>query len=129
MGDLAKIAVEQGGTSTSGTIDAIGPETYTYRELVQLIADAIGRDIFFVRTPPRLTILLGRAAGLLVKDVILTGNELKGLMGNYLTSRQATNGKTRFSDWLLKNSQTIGSVYSSELDRHFRWPTKKPFCD
>ena len=101
------------------------PELYTYRELVEIIASAAGRRVIFIRTPPKVTILLGRLAGLLVRDVILTSNELKGLMGEYLTSDQTPNGDTRLSDWLRENRETIGSAYSSELDRHFRWPKEK----
>ncbi len=124
VGDLAKIAVEQAGGLDSRTIDAIGPESYSYRELVEVIAGAIGKNVAFVPMSPGLTILLGKAAGLFLKDVILTGNELKGLMGNYLTSSQAPNGQTKLSDWLIENSQTVGAVYSSELDWHFRWSAK-----
>jgi uncharacterized protein YbjT (DUF2867 family) len=125
VGDLAAIAAGIAQETTSGTIDAIGPETYTYRELVERIASAINRRVLLIRATPKLTILLGRVAGLLVDDVILTNNELKGLMGEYLTSSQAPNGATRLSEWLAENRQTVGSAYSSELDRHFRWPTKK----
>ena len=125
VSDLAEIVVRQAQAPASATIDAIGPESCTYREMVELIAEAVGRRIFFVRTPPKMTILLGRAAGLMVKDVVLTHNELRGLMNNYLTSQQAPNGKTRFSDWLVGNSQTVGSAYSSELDRHFHWTKEK----
>ncbi len=124
VGDLAAIAVTQAQESGSSTVDAIGPETFTYRQLVESIAAALGRKLLLVNAPPRLTILLGRMAGSLVKDVILTGNELKGLMDEYLTSDQAPNGDTRLSEWLLANRQTIGSAYSSELGRHFRWSSK-----
>jgi len=120
VADLATIAVGTAKETVSSIIDAIGPESVTYRELVELIANAIGRRVLFIRMPPEVTILLGRAAGLLVNDVILTGNELKGLMGEYLTSEQTPNGLTRLSEWLAENRGTIGSGYSSELDRHFR---------
>lgn len=121
VGDLAAIAVAQAQETGSTTVDAIGPEIFTYRELVEVIASAMGRKVRFVSASPALTILLGRVAGLLVNDVILTKNELKGLMGGYLTSEQVPNGQTRLSDWLIENRETIGSAYSSELDRHFRW--------
>jgi NADH dehydrogenase len=125
VGDLAAIAVAQAQGTSPQTVDAIGPETYTYRQLVEEISTAIGRRTRFIRTPSSVTILLGRAAGLFVRDVILTSNELKGLMGEYLTSEQAPNGETRFSDWLQENCATIGTSYASELDRHFRWPKEK----
>ncbi len=125
VADLAAIAVAQAHETDSMTVDAIGPKSYTYRELVELIANAVDRRIFLVSTSPQVTILLGRAAGLLVNDVILTSNELKGLMGEYLTSEQAPNGKTLFSDWLRENRETIGRDYASELKRHFRWSKEK----
>jgi hypothetical protein len=42
-------------------------------------------------------------------------------MEEYLTSPQPPNGITRFSDWLEQNKSTVGSRYSSEIARHFRW--------
>ncbi len=41
--DLAALAVEQGALRDNVVIDAIGPETFTYRQLVQVIGEAIGR--------------------------------------------------------------------------------------
>ena len=119
-GDLASIAIDCAKSSASDTIDAIGPETFTFRELAEIISSAIGRDVALVRVPLWMGIMLGKIIGLLVKDVILTRNELRGLMSNLLTSPQKPNAHTKFSDWLKENSQTVGSVYSSELDRHFR---------
>jgi len=125
VGDLATIALAQAQRAASSTVDAIGPETFTYRQLVQHIAGALGRQVRLVSASPQVTIWLGRLAGLLVRDVILTGNELKGLIDEYLTSDQAPIGQTRFSEWLLANRQSIGSSYSSELGRHFRWSREK----
>ena len=120
-GDLARIAVDQASGSSPVRIDAIGAETYTYRELVQRISYALGRNISFVRVSPGMNIFLGRVFGLFLRDVILTADELRGLMDNLLTSSQEPNAPTGFSEWLEKNRGTIGSAYSSELDRHFRW--------
>ena len=41
--DLAALAVEQGRHNRNVTIDAIGPETLTYRELVEEVGRAIGK--------------------------------------------------------------------------------------
>ena len=43
VGDLADSAVEQGKTRENTIIDAIGPETFTYRQLVTVIGEIIGR--------------------------------------------------------------------------------------
>jgi hypothetical protein len=74
-----------------------------------------------VHVPPSLGILLGRLIGLGLGDVVLTRDELKGLMDELLTSKQVANGGIRFSDWLETNGSELGSAYSSEIRRHFKW--------
>jgi uncharacterized protein YbjT (DUF2867 family) len=119
--DLAQISVTQSTAPAGSTLDAIGPETFLFRELVRLIAAKMGRAPALVRVPPSIGIFFGRILGVFLKDVLLTRSELKGLMEEYLTSPQPANGTTRFSDWLEQNKTTIGSRYSSEIARHFRW--------
>jgi uncharacterized protein YbjT (DUF2867 family) len=120
VGDLASIAVAQAQGKHSETIDAIGPESYSFQEFAQTIASAIGKNVVFIRVPPWANIYLGKLIGLFIRDVILTRDELRGLMGNYLTSEQPPNAPTIFSEWLKENHHTMGCAYSSELDRHFR---------
>ena len=119
--DLAAIAVACARNSTSVPLDAIGPETFTFAEFVRLISKRIKPGVKLVRMPPAIGIALGQAIGLAVRDVILTKDELRGLMDGLLTSEQAPNGPTRFSDWLERQRDEIGLAYSSELGRHFRW--------
>ncbi len=121
VGDLAQIAVQHATGPAAITVDAIGPETFTFEQLVRLIALKMNRKVWFVKMPPAAGIFLGRIIGLFLRDVLLTGNELKGLMEELLTSPQEPNAPTRFSDWLEENRDTIGSAYSSEIARHFRW--------
>jgi NADH dehydrogenase len=119
--DLARIAI-QCSTGPSGlTVDAIGPETFTFNEMVRLIAETLERRIRFVRVPPAIGLLAGKIVGLFLGDVVLTSNELKGLMAELLTSKQPANAQTRFSEWLERNKSIVGTHYSSELARHFRW--------
>ena len=119
--DLARIAVESARGSDSTTIDVIGPETYTFRELAGTIAAAIDKKVSFLSVPPWLVIGSGKLVGLFLGDVILTDDELDGLMTERLTSVQEPNAPARLSDWLVENKKTVGSHYSSELDRHWRW--------
>jgi len=119
--DLAEIAVDQSISAAGTTVDAIGPETFTFHELVSRIARTIGRDPKIVRVSPSLGIFCGQICGVFLRDVLLTRNELKGLMDEMLTSEQAPNGETKFSEWLEANKATVGSSYSSEIARHFRW--------
>jgi NADH dehydrogenase len=119
--DLAAIAVNSSESDEFAIIDAIGPETYTYKELLQLIAKELNRDVTYIQMGPSLGIFLGRIIGLFVKDVVLTEDELRGLMANKLTSNQVPNGKNLFSEWIRNNRDSIGSEYTSELSRHFYW--------
>jgi uncharacterized protein YbjT (DUF2867 family) len=119
--DLARIAVASARESSNVTLDAIGPETFTFEDLVRLIAAKIKPGVRLVHISPSLGILLGRLIGFGLGDVVLTRDELKGLMDELLTSSQIPNGTTRFSDWLESNGDKLGSSYSSEIQRHFKW--------
>jgi uncharacterized protein YbjT (DUF2867 family) len=119
--DLAALAVASAGESVSSTIDAIGPEAFTFQEFARLIAAKVNPKVRFVHVPSSIGIALGRVIGLAVRDVVLTRDELRGLMEGLLISEQTPNGPTRFSDWLELNKGEVGSTYSSELGRHFRW--------
>jgi len=119
--DLATIAVECAKKNVSETLDAIGPETFTYKEMLQIIASVLNRDVKLFHVSPNIGIFLGRIIGLFVNDVLLTKDELKGLMDNKLTSKQTPNAKTKFTEWIKLNKETIGERYTSELDRHFHW--------
>ena len=120
VGDLASIAIGRAKGAHSETIDAIGPESYSFQEFTQTIASAIGKNVVFIRVPHWANIYLGKLIGVFLRDVVLTRDELRGLMGNYLTSEQPHNAPTIFSEWLKENHHTMGCAYSSELDRHFR---------
>ena len=119
--DLAAIAVEAARRESGLDVDAIGPDTYTFEELVRLIASRIRPSARFVHVPPALGIAAGRLVGLALRDVVLTRDELRGLMDELLTSRAAPNGRTRFDDWLVAHRDEVGKTYTSELGRHFRW--------
>ncbi len=117
--DLAAVAVESAKGDGRLTLDAVGPEDWTFDEFVHAIAAQIRPAERFVSMPPSLGIALGRLIGLAVGDVILTRDELRGLMDNLLTSSQKPNGPTRFSEWLIDHREQVGLTYRSELARHF----------
>lgn len=120
VGDLAAIAVAYARDPKSVIQDVIGPETFTFEEFVRLVSGKIKPGVKLIHIPPTIGIRLGQVIGLAVRDVILTRDELRGLMDGMLTSGQAPNGHTRFSEWFELHKDEIGSAYSSELRRHFR---------
>ena len=115
--DLAELAVEQGGKSENTIIDAIGPETYTYRELAKEIGNAIGKRRPIVSVPPIKGYLLGKAVGFVHHDVTITYDEIRGLMAGLLYTGSPPAGKTRLSSWLKENAELVGLRYSNELKR------------
>ena len=121
VGDLAAIAVDLSESAGAQTIDAIGPETFPYEAFLRLIARELNRKTVFVHTSPTIGIFLGKVIGLFVRDVVLTRDELRGLMENKLTSTQEPNGNTSFSEWLREHKHLVGRMYTSELNRHFHW--------
>lgn len=117
VGDLADLAVAQGGERAPRVIDAIGPETCTYRELVQEIARAIGVRRPIISVPPRIgylaTWLLGKALG----DVVLTWDEIQGLMQGLLATDSPPVGQIKLSVWAREHAEDLGRQYASELER------------
>jgi NADH dehydrogenase len=118
--DMAEIAVNAGQQEASVTTDAVGPETYTYAELVRLVARVLHRRVALVHVPPRLGLVAGWLIGALVGDVLITPDEIAGLMDNLLVSEHAPTCQTRLSAWLEAHPATVGDKYASELARHYR---------
>ena len=119
-GDLAAQGVEAGSRGESFIADAAGPDTFTFEELLRVLASAVGARVRLVHTPPSLGFALTRLVGLLLRDVVLTRNEVDGLMAGMLTSGGKPTGTTRFRDWLEDNWEGLGREYVSELRRNFR---------
>ncbi len=115
--DLAKLAVEQGEGTANCTIDAIGPETFTYRELVEQIGRIIGKPRPIISVPPPVGHLLGLALGWIVGDVLITRQEIDGLMSGLLCTDSPPAGTTRLTDWVMEHSGLLGVHYASELAR------------
>ncbi len=120
VGDLADLAVSAGEDSESSTIDAVGPETYTFDELVLLMEKHVGSRAKLAHVPPALALSLSRVVGYFVRDVVLTRDELVGLTANLLVSTEPPRATTLFSEWMEAHGGDLGAVYASELDRHYR---------
>src|SRR5262245_13047440 len=98
--DLADLAVEAAYNKESYVIDAVGPDAYTFREMVKLIGDTIGSKRPIISIPPRLALFAAQFLSLFVKDVMLTPEEVDGLMANLLVSKEPPRAKTPFNHWL-----------------------------
>jgi NADH dehydrogenase len=115
--DLAELAVEQGRKTENIIIDAIGPETFSYRDLAKEIGRAIGKRRPIMPVPPIKGYLLGKLVGMLQHDVTITYDEIRGLMAGLLYTDSPPKGKTKLSVWLKENAASVGLRYSNELMR------------
>ena len=118
--DLAVQAVEAGATSGNSVADAVGPETFTFDELLRLLASAMHVRARLMHLPPSVALAMTRTVGLLKGDAALTRDEVVGLMAGLLTSNAAPTGTTRLSEWLAANADGLGRRYVSELQRNWR---------
>lgn len=118
--DVAGIAVNAGQSDDNMILDAVGPEIFRYEELIRLIADRVQSKARIIHLRPGLALFLSKFIGYMVNDVVLTRDEVEGLMENLLISKNPPTGKTRLSEWLTQNAGIVGTCYASELARHYR---------
>lgn len=117
VGDMAKLAIEQGQTRENRIIDAVGPEKFAFRELVRVIGETIGKQRPVISIPPFIGFLISRVIGRLVGDVVLTREEIEGLMAGTLATYSPPTGKTKLTEWLREHADTVGRRYTNELKR------------
>ena len=115
--DLAELAVEQGRERMNVVIEAIGPETFTYRELAAVVGEIIGERRPIISVPPALGYAVGWIIGELVGDVMITREEIAGLMANLLYTESPPAGHKKLTDWAREHTSTLGLHYTSELSR------------
>ena len=116
--DVAALAVEAAAAPGNPVLDAAGPDTLTFEQLVRAVRAAVGSRARIVRSPWRRLWPDARLAGLFLRDIVLTRDELLGLMDSLLVSEGAPTGSARFEDWLAQNGNELGRSYVSELARN-----------
>lgn len=117
--DLAKLVVEAVYSKENYVWDAVGPDEFTFKEMVEVINKSVNSKKPLLPFPPRLALLAAQVISLFVKDVMLTPEEVDGLMANLLISKETPRCKTSLRDWLEQNKSSVGMEYASELIRHF----------
>lgn len=118
--DFAGIACEEGARTDgmSVVINAVGSETYSYRELFKFMAGTIKCKRPIISVPPVLGYMAAKMIGWLMKDVTLTRDEVRGLMEDRLAvDNVPTRGRIALSSWMKKYASELGKNYASELKR------------
>jgi len=126
--DLARLAVGSGtvgggtvgGDTENATVDAVGPESVTFREMVSAVRAATGSHAAIVRVPGWAVPPLAGALGLALRDVLLTAQEYRAMASGLADSTAPSVGQVVFTDWVASHGAMLGRHYASELNRHFR---------
>ncbi|MCP4140024.1 MAG: NAD(P)H-binding protein [Chloroflexi bacterium] len=118
--DYADIAVEMAMHGENIVTDAVGPDIFTFKEMVELVAKQIGRPARLIKMPPKLALWASQIIGAFVGDVVLTQDEVDGLMAGLLVSSEPPRAKTHLADWLKEKKDSVGMKYASEMKKHYR---------
>ena len=118
--DLAELVTDAVYRKDNYIIDAVGPDIFTFKEMVSLIGEKISVKRALIPFPPNLALLASQFLSLFLGDVLLTPEEVNGLMADLLVSKEPPLCKTHLADWLEINKDKVGAKYASEIKRHYR---------
>jgi uncharacterized protein YbjT (DUF2867 family) len=122
--DLARLCVELGARDDTMVVDAVGPQTLTFRQLVGAIRAAVGSHAVVVPVPGLVLVGLSKALSLLLRDTLLTRDEYRAMADGLADSDGPATGRIAITDWIAEQGPELGRRYANELDRHFRLPTR-----
>jgi NADH dehydrogenase len=120
--DLAALAVTAGADRTDTVVDAVGPDRPTFLELIGLIREAVGSRSLIVRVPGFAVPALASVLGLVLRDVLLTGDEFRAMAEGMADTDGLATGTISVSDWIRDHADTLGRSYANEIERHFKIP-------
>jgi len=117
--EVADLAIKAATDFHGKVVDAAGPEIMTFEAMVTLLKATVHSHALLIPTPPALAMFLLAIVNILVRDVVLTRDELGALMAELLVSTEPPVGKITMREWLEKPLTRVGTRYASEMVRHF----------
>jgi nucleoside-diphosphate-sugar epimerase len=115
--DLAALVVQAASGNRNEIINAIGPETFSYRDLAGIIKQKLGLKSLIVGISPFAGYWACRLVGQFVKDVVITREEIQGLMEERLYVDAPPQSTVKLTDWIEQHKETLGRHYTSEMAR------------
>ncbi len=120
VADLASMALEASDRDTCEVFDAVGPDRFTFMELVKVIRHAVGSKSVIVKVPPKILLGLSAVLGTITRDVLLTREEYYSMAEGLADSAAPATGNVSLTEWLDEYGSSLGRDYRNELDLHFR---------
>lgn len=118
--DLAALCTDLGARTDTVVVDAVGPESLTFRQFVETIRAAVGSRSLIVPVPGALIPVLAGALNIALRDTLLTGGEYLSMAAGRADSAAPATGGTVFTQWVQAHGDQLGRRYLNELDLHFR---------
>jgi uncharacterized protein YbjT (DUF2867 family) len=122
--DLARLCLVQGASEgaagESVTLDAVGPDSLPFREVVLALRAATGSRALLVSVPGRLVPPLSAVLGVALRDVLLTTEEYQAMAAGLADSDAPSTGEISLTAWIAAHGDVLGRRYANELNRHFR---------
>jgi nucleoside-diphosphate-sugar epimerase len=118
--DLARLCVELGARTDTVVVDAVGPQSLTFRQVVDAVRIAVGSHALVVPVPAAVLTTLSRALSLALHDTLLTRDEYYAMADGLADSTAPATGTIALTDWITAHGPDLGRSYANELDRHFR---------
>ncbi len=118
--DLGRLCADLGTRTGNVLVDAVGPQSLTFRQLVEEIRDAVGSRCVIVPVPGALIPVLAAGLRVVLRDTLLTANEYASMVAGRADSAAPATGQVRFTDWVHEHGNELGRGYANELDLHFR---------
>ncbi len=118
--DVALEAID--GAHPNRTLALAGPSDWRFVDLVRAVRRAVRSRAALVRAPAWMALAGLRVAGAMLRDVVLTADEVRGVTGEYLRSIDPMRRGAEFSEWLAAPgvAPALGLRYESEIARNFR---------
>jgi uncharacterized protein YbjT (DUF2867 family) len=118
--DLARLCVRLGSGTENVTLDAVGPESLAFRDMVTAIRAAVGSRSLVVPAPGWLIPPVSAVLSAALRDVLLTAEEFRAMAAGLADSAAPATGDTSLTEWIAAHGDSLGRTYANELTRHYR---------
>jgi hypothetical protein len=93
----------------------------SFADFLRFLRASIGSHAPLLRLPPRLALAMSWPVSVLLRDVLITREEMGALMADLLVSRTGPTTTTSLEAWLEADKPDLGGRYTSELRRHWSY--------